>query len=294
MKQADNLADLHLLVEVIDAGGMAAAAQKLGTTRSLVSRRLIALETRLGASLLQRNARGLNITPIGQEVYRHAVLMCEAAHAALIAARDGQAGLLRVAAHALLSPLLDELVTAWGAAHPGERLITRSAGGPSALLQEHLDLLLDVDVPMQAEDLLDHALGSMRLVVVASPELLDRLKRPTRPELVEDGHWLAFAGAPWSLRGTAPRQLQPRLASDHLPTLLAAARAGLGLVQVPLYACHEDILGGRLDEVFQAFEARPLALRARVRRVSTANRFIASMRQYLHGMEARGVFAASG
>jgi DNA-binding transcriptional LysR family regulator len=293
MKQADNLADLHLLVEVIDAGGLAAAAQKLGTTRSLVSRRLIALETRLGVSLLQRNARGLNVTPTGQEVYRHAVLMCEAAHAALIAASNGQAGLLRVAAHGLLSPLLDELVAFWGTTHPRERLITRSTGDTSALLQEHLDLLLDVDAPIPAEGLVDHALGSMRLVVVASPELLDRLKRPSRPELVEDEHWLAFAGAPWSLRGVAPRQLQPRLASDHLPTLLAAARAGMGLVQVPLYACREDLLGGRLDEVFQAFEARPLALHARVPKVSAADPFIAALRQHLAGMEERGVFVAS-
>ena len=90
MEQADNLADLHLLVQVIDAGGLAAAAQTLGTTRSLVSRRLLALEARLGAKLLNRNTRGLSVTATGEEVYRHAVLMCEAAQAALHAAGSGR------------------------------------------------------------------------------------------------------------------------------------------------------------------------------------------------------------
>ena len=294
MEQTDNLADLHLLVQVIDAGSLAAAAHKLGTTRSLVSRRLMALESRLGARLLHRNARGLSITTIGEEVYRHAVLMCEAAQAALLAARQGRAGLLRVGAHGLLLPLLDELITAWGLAYPAERLTSQATGSnATAVLQERLDLLLDVGVPTQADGLVPHALGSVRMVVVASPELLARLKRPTRPELVQDEHWLAFTGAPWNLRGVAPRELHPRLESDHLPTLLAAARGGMGVVQLPMYACHAHLQEGQLQAVFEGFEARPLPLHALAPKASSAQAFIAFARKHLAGMEARGVFAST-
>ncbi|RAN82926.1 hypothetical protein B5P43_02365 [Bacillus sp. SRB_336] len=294
MEQTDNLADLHLLVQVIDGGSLAAAAHTLGTTRSLVSRRLLALESRLGARLLHRNARGLSITAIGEEVYRHAVLMCEAAQAALLAARQGRAGMLRVGAHGLLLPLLDELITAWGLAHPAERLTSQTTGSTAtALLQERLDVLLDVGVPTQAEGLVPHALGSVRLVVVASPELLERLKRPTRPELVQDEHWLAFTGTPWNLRGVAPRKLRPRLESDHLPTLLEAARVGMGVVQLPMYACHAHLQEGRLQAVFEGFEARPLPLHALAPKVSPAQAFIAFARNHLTAMEARGVFASA-
>lgn len=294
MEQADNLADLHLLVQVIDAGGLTAAAQALGTTRSLVSRRLMALEGRLGVRLLHRNARALSVTAIGEEVYRHAVLMCEAAEAALLAARHGQGGLLRVGAHGLLMPLLDELVAGWGGARPDGRMIACSSGnGAVALLRERQDLLLDVGLSTPADGLVAHLLGSMRLVVVASPSLLERLRRPSRPELVEDEHWLAFTGLPWSLRGVAARTLQPRLASDHLPTLLAAARAGLGLVQLPMYACYDDLQAGRLRLMFEGFEALPLPLHALAPKISSATAFIDFVRQQLAGMEARGMLAAS-
>lgn len=294
MEQADNLADLHLLVQVIDAGGLAAAAQMLGTTRSLVSRRLMALEGRLGVRLLHRNARALTVTSIGEEVYRHAVLMCEAAEAALLAARHGQSGVLRVGAHGLLMPLLDELGATWGGVHPDQRLVTCSAGnGATALLRHRQDLLLEVHMPAPVEGLTAHALGSMRLVVVASPALLERLKYPTRPELVEDEHWLAVTDLPWSLRGVAPRTLQPRLNSDHLPGLLAAARAGLGLVQLPMYACHDDLAAGRLRVLFEGFEARPLPFHALASKVSPAGAFISFVRQRLAGMEARGMLIAS-
>lgn len=294
MEQTDNLADLHLLVQVIDAGSLAAAAHNLGTTRSLVSRRLLALESRLGTRLLHRSARGLSITAVGEEVYRHAVLMCEAAQAALLAARQGRAGMLRVGAHGLLLPLLDELITAWALAHPAERLTNQTSGSSAtALLHERLDLLLDVGVPTQAGGLVPHTLGSVRLVVVASPELLARLKRPTRPELVPDEHWLAFTGAPWNLRGVAARKLRPRLESDHLPTLLEAARAGMGLVQLPMYACHAHLQEGQLQALFEGFEALPLPLHALAPKVSPAQAFVAFARNHLTGMEARGVFASA-
>jgi DNA-binding transcriptional LysR family regulator len=294
MEQADNLADLHLLVQVIDAGGLAAAAQTLGTTRSLVSRRLLALEARLGAKLLNRNTRGLSVTATGEEVYRHAVLMCEAAQAALHAAGSGRSGLLRVGAHGLLRPLLDQLLGAWGAAHPDERLVSRWADADVAAVQgERADLLLDVGVPTQASGLQPHPLGSLRLVVVASPALLQLLKNPTRPELVEDRHWLAFAGAPWNLRGVAARTLQPRLVSDHLPALLLAARAGMGLVQLPMYACHDDLQTGRLQTLFEGFEARPLPFHASARKATSADAFIEFARRYLDGMAAQGVLATT-
>ncbi len=254
----------------------------------------MALESRLGARLLHRNARGLSITAIGEEVYRHAVLMCEAAQAALLAAHQGRAGLLRVGAHGLLRPLLDELIAAWGLAHPAERLTSQAAGSDvTGLLRERLDVLLGVGVPTQAGGVVPYALGSMRLVVVASPGLLARLKRPTRPELVEDEHWLTFTGAPWSLRGVAPRKLRPRLESDHLPTLLAAARAGMGMVQLPMYACHAHLQEGHLQALFEGFEARPLPLHALAPKVSAAQAFIAFARNHLAGMEARGVSASS-
>ena len=50
--------DLQTFVAVADAGGVSAAARRLGVSKSIVSRRLLRLETELGAQLVARTTRG--------------------------------------------------------------------------------------------------------------------------------------------------------------------------------------------------------------------------------------------
>ncbi len=64
----DAISDLHLFGLIARLGTMAAAAQELGVTPPVVSRRLAALEGRLGVRLLNRTTRRLSLTPDG-EVY---------------------------------------------------------------------------------------------------------------------------------------------------------------------------------------------------------------------------------
>ncbi|TDM26777.1 LysR family transcriptional regulator, partial [Macrococcoides caseolyticum] len=53
------LDDMLLFTEVVATGGITAAAERLGLRKSTVSRRLAALEERLGVRLIERNTRGL-------------------------------------------------------------------------------------------------------------------------------------------------------------------------------------------------------------------------------------------
>ncbi|KRF01796.1 hypothetical protein ASG87_09795 [Frateuria sp. Soil773] len=269
MDQTGQLANLYLLTRVIDAGGFSAAAREMGTTRSLLSRRIIALEQQLGARLLHRDARRFAVTAVGEQVYRQAVLMCEAAQAAVAVAREAQgpAGLLRVDMPGPLSPLLSGVLAEFADRNPQLRLAASASGGADALLRQRADVALSLGSALpDSGDIVARPLGSARLVMVASPELLQQLDHPRHPDNVEDRHCLGYTGhglAPdWQLRGTTPRRRHARLVSDHLPTVLASARAGMGFAQLPMYACHEDLASGRLQLVFEAFEARPLPLHA--------------------------------
>ena len=55
-----DLEDLETFVEMADAGGVSAAARRLGVSKSIVSRRLVRLEAELGVQLLARTTRGLH------------------------------------------------------------------------------------------------------------------------------------------------------------------------------------------------------------------------------------------
>lgn len=62
----DGFSDLAFFALLNRQGSMAATAQQLGVTGPAVSKRLAALEARLGVRLMQRTTRRMNLTPEGE------------------------------------------------------------------------------------------------------------------------------------------------------------------------------------------------------------------------------------
>src|SRR5215813_7107211 len=67
-----DLEDLETFVEIADAGGLSPAARRLGVSKSIISRRLLRLETELGVQLLARTTRGASLTEAGAMFREHA------------------------------------------------------------------------------------------------------------------------------------------------------------------------------------------------------------------------------
>ena len=90
--------DIQAFVAVADAGGLSPAAQRLGVSKSIVSRRLARLEKSLATTLLTRNTRGATLTEAGATFREHAARIAREAEAARDAiAADGKVrGRLRV------------------------------------------------------------------------------------------------------------------------------------------------------------------------------------------------------
>src|SRR5574338_470472 len=91
--------DLLLFARVAEMGSFSRAAERLGVPKSTISRRVSALEARLGERLLQRTTRKLVLTEFGAAVLEHARHVAEDVEAAssLAAHRQVQpSGRLRV------------------------------------------------------------------------------------------------------------------------------------------------------------------------------------------------------
>jgi LysR family transcriptional regulator, hca operon transcriptional activator len=82
------LRHLRYFVAVADAGSLTvAAARKLHTSQPSLSRQIRALEDEVGAQLLTRNARGIELTPAGRAFLDHARLVLSHVEAGVGAAR---------------------------------------------------------------------------------------------------------------------------------------------------------------------------------------------------------------
>ncbi|QWT20198.1 LysR family transcriptional regulator [Bacillus sp. NP157] len=269
MDTIDNLGDLYLLVQAVEAGGFSAAATRLGTTRSLVSRRILALEERLGARLIHRNARQFAVTAVGQRVYQHASAMCEAARAAeqaAVSAHESQQ-MIRIEAHGLVSPMATALISDFAALHPRTRFaISIGSGDMERLLRQQTDVILSLrDSLPDSTDVVARALGRLRRVTVASPELIRRTGIPDHPGELDDGdclgHGAENAGY-WHFRGMSPHRRNVRVAFADVAALVAAVEGGLGYAQLPLYLVDDAMAAGRMSPVLEAWEPEPLPLHA--------------------------------
>ncbi|MAP18667.1 MAG: LysR family transcriptional regulator, partial [Aurantimonas sp.] len=78
-----NWDDVRLFLAVARAGQILAAARRLELNHATVGRRLTALETALGARLLDRRPNGCELTPTGRDFLEQAERM----EAAMLAAR---------------------------------------------------------------------------------------------------------------------------------------------------------------------------------------------------------------
>src|SRR2546422_8549122 len=102
----EDLNDIYFFASVVQYGGFSAAARAIGVEKTRLSRRIAALEKRLGVRLLQRTTRALALTEAGQRFFERCVATVEGAQAAydsVAELRREPAGLVRLSSPVLLT-----------------------------------------------------------------------------------------------------------------------------------------------------------------------------------------------
>lgn len=255
---------MRLFTRVVDRRSFTGAAQDLGLPRSTATEVVKQLEQRLGVRLLQRTTRQVTPTLDGEAYYRRCLAILsdvEEAESAFTGAKP--TGALKVDVHGTLARnFLIPGLPRFLAEYPGIQLHLGEGDRLVDLIREGVDCVLRVGEPR------DTAMVGKRIALLeegtfASAAYLEKFGTPRRPEDLANHRMIGFVssatGSVMPLELTVDGQLRhftPPLALSVASgeSMVAAAQAGLGLIQLPRY--HVDARG-LLTEVLADYRPAP-------------------------------------
>jgi len=249
-----DIEELQTFVQVADAGGVSPAARRLGVTKSVISRRLLRLETQLGVQLLARTTRGAALTDAGitfREYAGRIVAEIEAARDAILPAGELQ-GRFRIAAPISFGPThLAPVLAQMARRHPLLNIHTNYSDRTVDLIGEGYDCAIRVG-HLQNSNLIAKRVGSIYGKLVASPEYVEENGAPETPTELLDHQSLMQGTESWRfVDGDKIITVNPqgRFKADNPVALVAAAVAGLGLGYLSDSVTDEHIKNGALVPV---------------------------------------------
>ncbi|QJQ95133.1 MULTISPECIES: LysR family transcriptional regulator [Halomonadaceae] len=239
------LEEQQAFVTVVDCGSITGAAERLGITVSGVSRALNRLERKLGATLLRRTTRRLELTEEGETFLghcRHILSAVEMAEESILDRHDQPQGRLRInAAPSFMQFVIAPVIGEFRALYPGITLELDTHDRFVDLLEQRVDLAIRIG---ELEDSSLHArpLGQSPLRILASPRYLECHGVPHSVEALGHHSLLGFSQLDhlnrWPLRRADGKYLHitPTLAASSGTTLLELTTAGEGI------ACLADFM----------------------------------------------------
>lgn len=245
---------LVLFVDIVEAGNLSSAARHLKMSRANVSYHLAQLEKSLGQQLMRRTSRRVELTEVGERLYRHGRVVRDE----MMAARESVAtfgrslqGSVRLSlptgfGHLVMSGWLIEFKRLY----PGIALELLFDNRVEDLLREEVDVAVRV-MTEPPQQMVATELASVGYVVCASTDYARSHAMPTRLEDLAQVPLITSAVSGRELRISAYQDGQrrelsqrPTLASENFQFLREAILAGLGVGLVPDYVIEQDVAEG--------------------------------------------------
>ncbi len=256
----DRFEDLQAFVTVVEAGSFTAAAERIDSNKSVISRRVSALEERLGVQLLRRTTRTLNLTDTGRSFYERSTRILsdlDEAESAVAQEHGELRGQLRVAL-----PLsfgirhMGDPIAKFNRQHPQIRFDLDLSDRRVDIVQEGIDVAIRIG-RLRDSSLIARRLFESRTVVCASPAYLQAYGTPETPQSLSDRPCMVYSNLDdayhWTYREHSGEEKRVRLNSimeaNSGDMLQKVAIGGLGIVLQPMFIAHEAIGRGELTPI---------------------------------------------
>ncbi len=255
----DRLYRLAVLAAIADAGGLSAAARRLGVAKSSLSHHVSALEGEIGAKVLIRAGRGVALTPLGEALAAHGRAIAREGEAAAMAAREIEQphGRLRLSmpggiADALVIPLLAAFVDRY----PGIALDIVATDQVLDLETERFDAAFRIGAA-ESGRFVARRLHQDRDIFVAAPAYLAQARPIERPADPAGHPWIGFRAfgseQVFTVEGPDGSRdevaVRCRVATSAGLAIKHWTQLGLGVARMPAFAVRDEIAAGRLVHV---------------------------------------------
>ncbi len=255
----DQLRALRYFAKVVEVGSFTRAAADFSVPPSSLSRRIADLEKSLGANLLKRSTRVVQVTEIGQIYYqqvRDILAQLEQSDESVRSYQAKPMGQLRISSmvglgERLLLPLMDEFKSLYP-----DIVLDISLSDALATLGRD-----DVDLAIRGGYAPNERVQAIRLmnnefIPVAAPGYLERMGRPERASELRQHRGLYFrtpvGPTPWlcELDGEWHDVSAPAVAvSNNSKWLATLAVRGEGVLMAPRWSLADYLARGDLEEL---------------------------------------------
>ncbi len=267
----DRWTEIELFVQVAETGSLSRAAEALDLSNAAASRHLSALESRLGARLVERNTRRLYLTDTGQAFLSRAkdiLVDLKDAESAVNATSLNPSGVLRITASLSfclhhIAPLLRHYTEAY----PNVTVHLEAANRYLDIIDNNIDVAIRTREMEPDSNITIRRLAETRRILAASPGYFAQHGVPKTLDDLQRHKMLIYTHAnnPNELRfskggKTSTVTVEGVLDANDGQILRVAALDGLGILVQPSYIVYDDIVAGRLVPVLDDWDLPRLTI----------------------------------
>ena len=255
-----NTDDFLIFYQLIEEGSFSKAAEQVGLTKSVVSKRVTRLEQDLGVQLLYRTTRKITLTEAGEIFYRHAreiFLSVQNAEDELNGLGESLSGSIRVTVPTISGELiLPQAIAEFSEKYPDIEVYMDLDNRFVDLLAEGYDLAIRTGI-LPDSSFIARRLVDAHWIICGAPNYFEKYAIPQTHQDLKEHNCLGYSyqetGAfDWLFKGKkAPFtvSVSGNFCSNNASALKRAAMLGQGLVYLPKVLVFDELVNGQLIEV---------------------------------------------
>lgn len=262
---------LMLFLEIVNAKSISQTAARLQIPKATLSRKLRQLEQQVGAVLLKRGPRSLEMTEIGAALFHHCERIAAEAYDASLIASEMQSqvrGTMRVSVpfgigHTWISGALARFALLY----PDIKLTVHVTNQWVDVSEERYDVAIHIG-RIRNEHLPTRRLAELQRGVYCSPAYIEAKGVPQTPAdllhhdcialqtQLDDGLWTFDTG------GGRPQTVRPRMTVTDVIIAHEMACSGIGCTVLTHALCEPDVAARRLVRVLPEWPIPPVLIAA--------------------------------